>query len=239
MQIRGINNADRKVVKTGKDGDKGMKGFRACGAVCLGLVLTAALSPTLAQEKELSDQSVISMMEWAFALTPQKFTHPNGEVIIVDKTKKNEVMIPVDKAREIIRVGYLSAKAQYCDMAEEQNANYQTMMKRERLSGKWTRQQYLFISQLHLYTVMRLTGKTKETMTPDGQRQVEVVHEEPMWSEPCTDEHRKKIAAQIAAYVNAPLPAQAAAATSTEAQPAPASLQQMKRVEPAQTAKKK
>ena len=50
---------------------------------------------------------------------------------MVDKTKPNEVIIPLETAREVIHAGRLSAHAQLCELVEEQRANYQTLMRRE------------------------------------------------------------------------------------------------------------
>ena len=62
---------------------------------------------------------------------PQKFTTPTGKVIEVDKSKASESIVPMDVAREVIRVGRMSAYAALCELPEEQRANYQTLMKRE------------------------------------------------------------------------------------------------------------
>ena len=90
-------------------------------ARCVGagasLMLVAALAvagsvPVLAQNKELSDKSVQMLMQYAWALAPQKFTAPDGKTIEVDKTKPKDVIVPIDMAREVIMVGRLSAHAQ-------------------------------------------------------------------------------------------------------------------------------
>ena len=67
----------------------------------------------------------------------------------------------------------LSAHAQLCELLEEQRANYQTMMRREAAKSKWTDQQLLYISQLHLFTVMTLTGKV-QIVQKEGEKQVVV-----------------------------------------------------------------
>ena len=63
-------------------------------------------------------------MQYAWALTPAKFTAPDGKTILVDKSKPKDVIVSLDIAREIIKVARLSAYAQLCDLAEEQRANY-------------------------------------------------------------------------------------------------------------------
>ena len=57
----------------------------------------------------------------------------------MDKTKPSEAMVPIDIAREVIRVGRLSAYAQLCELCPSSSANYQTLMRREESQdGKWT-----------------------------------------------------------------------------------------------------
>jgi hypothetical protein len=176
----------------------------ACGAV-LALLWSA---PALPQTKELSEKSVQVLMQYAWALTPPKFTSPNGKTIEVDKSKPKDVIVSVDTAREVIKVARLSAYAQLCNLVEEQRANYQTMMRREEVKATWTDQQLLYISQLHLFTVMTLTGKV-QIVEKEGDKQV-VVQEGKAHASSCSDTERDRVKAQITAYINAPPPATAA-----------------------------
>lgn len=68
----------------------------------------------------LSDKSVHAIMAYAWQILPAKFTAPNGKVIEVDKKKQEGTIIPIETAREVIRVGYNSAQAQVCEMWEAQ-----------------------------------------------------------------------------------------------------------------------
>jgi hypothetical protein len=201
----------------------------ACAAV------GAVTDPAFAQNKELSDKSVMTLMRYAWTLVPEKFTTPLGKTIIVDKSKSSESTVPVDIAREVVRVARLSAYAQLCELAEEQRANFQTLMRREEAKGKWTDQQMLFINQLHLFTVMTLTGKV-QLVERDGDKEVVVQEGKALKTESCTDTERKKVQDQIVAYVNsAPPPVPPAAAAAVAAPPdAPA-----KRAEPTPTSQKK
>jgi len=193
--------------------------------ICASAVVAALVAPGLAQNKELSDKSVLTLMRYAWGMVPEKFTTPLGKTIIVDKTHASESIVPLDVAREVIRVARLSAYAQLCELPEEQRANYQTLMRREE-SKKWTDQQMLFINQLHLFTVMTLTGKV-QLVEKDGDKQVVVQEGKPLKTESCTDTERKKIQDQIMTYVNS-VPATPAA------MPPPA-----KRAEPTPTSQKK
>jgi hypothetical protein len=191
--------------------------------ICLnagrGLVFAAALvvvvgTTAQAQGKELSDKSVSLLMQYAWAMTPQKFTTPQGKVIEVNKSKPNEVVVPLDIAREVVRVGRLTAYAQLCELPEEQVANYQTLMRREEAKTKWSDQQMLYINQLHLFTVMTLTGKV-QIVEKEGDKQVVVKEGKPAKTETCTDTERKKVKEQILAYVNSAPPVQTPAASKT------------------------
>jgi len=199
--------------------------------ICASAVVAVLLvGPALAQNKELSDKSVLTLMRYAWGMVPEKFTTPLGKTIIVDKAHASESIVPLDVAREVIRVARLSAYAQLCDLPEEQRANYQTLMRREEARSKWSDQQMLFINQLHLFTVMMMTGKV-QLIEKDGDKQVVVQESKSLKAESCTDTERKKVQDQIMAYVNAaPAPPPAAAA----AVPPPD-----KRAEPTPTSQKK
>ena len=125
-------------------------------------------------------------------------------------------IVPMETAREVIRAARLSAYAQLCELPEEQRANYQTLMRREEAKAKWTDQQMLFINQLHLFTVMTLTGKV-QLVEKDGDKQVVVQEGKPAKAATCSDTERKKVQEQIMAFVAAnPAPAAAAAKPKPE-----------------------
>ena len=159
-----------------------------------------AHSATNAEAKELSERSVQVLMNYAWAILPSKFTTQNGKVIEVDKKKRKEVMIPVPLARSIIQVARLSAHAQICELPEEQAANYRAMMKVENDKKKWSDQQLLYISQLHLFTVMWLTGNVKVT-EKEGEKEVTVNERGTPSKQSCTDVQKKQVQTQIDAYL--------------------------------------
>lgn len=175
------------------------------GKAGLGLVggiacVVAVLFPAYAQE--LSEKSVRTFMNYAWQLVPSQFTPPNGDTIMIDKTKRDEVMVPMDVAREVIRVGRLSAHAQICDLKAEQICNYQSLMRREVNKKSWSEQQLVYISQLHLTTVMLLTGKIK-LVEKDGDKEVVVEESKAPAAATCTDEQKAKVTEVIATYVKA------------------------------------
>jgi hypothetical protein len=194
-------------------------------AACVALVGTAALiggsaKPALAQSKELSDKSVLTLMKYAWGMVPDKFTTPLGKTIQVDRSKPSDSIVPLETAREVIHVARLSAYAQLCELPEEQRSNYQTFMRREEAKAKWSDQQMLFINQLHLFTVMTLTGKV-QLVEKNGDKQVVVQEGKAMKTETCTDTEKKKILEQIMAFVNANPPPAPAAAEAKRAEPTP------------------
>ena len=174
-------------------------GYGVVAALGLGLVLGAAPA---AHAQEMSEKSINSVMEYAWSLVPQQFTKPDGKTIVVDKKKKEEVVIPVDAAREIVRVGYLSAHAQICNLREDQADNFNSMMRREIDKKKWTDQQLLYVTQLHLTTVMLLTGKFK--LVERGEDGKDVIEEVGKTNNPtCTPDQAAKVKEKIVAYVKA------------------------------------
>jgi hypothetical protein len=74
-------------------------------------------------------------------------------------------------------------------------------MKREVDKKKWSDQQTLYINQLHLTTVMLLSGKIK-LVEKDGDKEV-VVDEKQTPPQTCTEEQRQKVKDLVAAYVKA------------------------------------
>ena len=191
---------------------KATAGLALTAVLALGLTLGTAGTARAAEE--LSEKSIQSFMDYAWSLVPQQFTKPDGKTIVVDKKKKDEVMVPIDVAREVVRVGRLSAHAQICELIEDQVSNYSSLMRREVDKKKWTDQQLLYISQLHLTTVMLLTGKIK-LVENQGDKQV-VVEEGKDVYQTCTPEQKAKVKDVIAAYVKTG-PALAAAAPASTA----------------------
>lgn len=149
----------------------------------------------------LSDKSVHAIMAYAWQILPAKFTAPNGKVIEVDKKKQEGTIIPIETAREVIRVGYNSAQAQVCEMWEAQTANFDTLMRTENDKKKWTDQQMLYITTLHRMTIHAVAGKIR-VVDEKGELKVFLEPIEPS-KEACPDEKRKKVAEAIETYVKA------------------------------------
>jgi hypothetical protein len=170
------------------------------GAVTIATVL--ALSGGAAAAQQLSEEVVKAYMNYAWSLTPHKFTRPDGRSIEIDKKDRSRVEVSIEIAREVIMAGRLSAHAQMCELLEDQVNNYRSLMKREAEKKKWTEQQMIYINQLHLTTVMILSGKIKLVEQQDGGKEVVLEESKSTDAKTCTDEQRKKIKELIAAYVN-------------------------------------
>jgi len=187
----------------------------ACGAL---LAAGAVLAPVNAQE--LSEKATQTFMEYAWQLTPAAFTKPDGTTIQIDKKKRGDVMVPLDVARKVIRAGRLSAHAQVCELAQDQSNNHNSLMRRHLQSKKWTPQQLVYINQLHLTTVMLLTGRIM-LVEKQGDKEV-VVEEEKRKAQTCSEEQKQKVKEMIAAYVKSgpSRTKKAASASAADAQPA-------------------
>lgn len=172
-------------------------GTRVALAAALAVGLCAG--PVAAQE--LSDKSVKTFMEYAWQMVPAQFTKPDGKTVQIDKKKKDEIVVPIDLGREIIRVGRVSAHAQICELKEDQYLNYNSLMKREIDKKKWTDQQLIYINMLHLTTVMLLTGNIK-LVEKDGDKEV-LVEDSKKAPPTCTAEQKSKVKELITAYVAA------------------------------------
>jgi hypothetical protein len=171
------------------------------GLLCAAIFALLSGGSVSAQEKDPSDNSVRMFMRYAWLLLPEKFTPPQGKTITVDKSKPKEVEVPMETAREAVRVGYYSAHAQLCNLLEEQQANYQTLMARQR-DSKWSDQQKLYIQKLHQATVMIMTGKIVFVESEGNLKPVQKEAKTNPAADECNDAKRQQVKAQIANYIN-------------------------------------
>ena len=215
-QIR-FNRGSCEMRMMNKAGWLGLAALALAGVVPAGQVRAeAAAGPS----KEL----VNAVINYAWAMLPAQFSSWDGKVVSVDKSKRDVVMVPDDVAQEVVRVARISAHAQVCNLPELQSLNHRSLMKRETEKKTWTDQQKLWINQLHLTTVMLLTGKIKAVETEGGKEVAVVETKEP--PNTCTEEQKQAVTAKINDYVkNGPkLPAVApwTAAQQAAGQAAPA-----------------
>jgi len=165
----------------------------------------ATVTPAGAQD--ISEKAVKSFMDYAWSMTPAKFTRPDGRAIEINKSNRAAVEVPVETAREVIKAARMTAHAQMCELSEDQVLNYRSLMKREEDKKKWSEQQMIYINQLHLVTVMLLNGKLQLVEKEDG-KEPKIVEEGKQPVRTCTDEQRKKVKELITAYVKTGPPVQ-------------------------------
>lgn len=180
-------------------GSRTSNAFRAL--VGVGVALGIATAPlTSAYAQQLSDRSVQVLMDYAWTILPAKFTTRTNKVITIDKSKKAEIMVPRDVGRAIIEVARLSAFAQICNLPNAQSANYRAMMRVEQKKKTWTDAQLLYISQLHLFTILWLTGNV-EVSADGGEKNIELKEGDKAKKPTCTDTERENVKKRIVAYV--------------------------------------
>ncbi len=177
-------------------------------AVVLGIFLlsTSAIAQEAGKKPAIKDKTVKTLMKFAFGLMPEVYTGPDGKKIAINKKKPDEVMIPVDDARRIILVADRSAKAQNCDLKVMQTLNHNAMVKYEEVFKSWSDQQKLFINQLHLFTVLYMTGNVKfeeKEKTEKEKAELKTGKKVPNLENKykCSDDERKKVAASVDAYL--------------------------------------
>ncbi len=195
--------------------------FTIFKAGLVGAVALAGLATNVAGQAQgkLSDKSVTTLMDYAWQILPSKFTTPAGKVIEVDKTKREANSIPMESGRDIIRVAYSSAQAQVCELWEEQQANFDTLMRREHERKKWTEQQMLYITTLHRMTIHAVAGKLR-VEEKEGELKVLLEPIKP-GDVKCTDEQKTKIRDTILAYIKIDAPAEKGAAVPVTPAAAP------------------
>lgn len=176
--------------------------MQALAGLAVGVLLAAVSVPAApaAAADKLSDKSIKVLMDWAWLTLPNKFTTPEGKVIVVDKTKKDQVIIPLEIARHIIEIARLSAHAQICQLVDKQVENYRTLMETEEKKKQWTDQQMLYIHNLHTFTVQLLAGGMKVKIE-EGETTIEKDTGPAADPVECSEDQKKKVVEEIDAYV--------------------------------------
>ena len=178
-------------------------GYKKGALASLVLAMIAA-TPALAQQPpQLSDDAVKKYMDYAWEMLPEKFTKPDGGVILIDKTARAKIEVPVETGRDAIMAGRRTAYAQACGFGEVQVAHYRSLMVREEEKKKWTEPQMMFISQIHITTGMLLNGTIRLVETDAGGKEIKVEEETaPKISKP-SDAVCNDMLAQIETYIKA------------------------------------
>ncbi len=166
-----------------------------------GLIIAGSAVISTAQAEELSDKTVNWLMKAAFGMLPDKFTTAEQKVIIIDHTKPDDYLIPIEDAREVVKIAYNSARAQTCHLMDRQSANYQALVKHQVDANKWNDKQLLYIKQLHLFVVQFGTGSIKITQQGDDQKVETIPNEKLSTVKPCSDDEKKALTDKIDTYV--------------------------------------
>ena len=137
-------------------------------AMMLGAVASAFAEAEAKKKDEISDRTVRALMGLAFHGLPREVKTKDGKTIKIDKSKSEDIIIPVEDGRRVIMVGRLSAYAQACDLPALQLSNYRAFMLAEQKKEKWSRVQFIYMHRLHLYTLALMTGQL-ETVPVEGK----------------------------------------------------------------------
>ena len=192
--------------------------------------------------KGLSDSAVRVMSTFALSILPDQVPDPSGEMVKLDKSDPNKYLIPLDDARRVIRVATRSAYAEVCQLFELEKANFDAMIRTERMRA-WTAEQMMFMHALHTFATSYFAGNVKITEQADNAKANSMAKEGAAAANAangaattittkkleCQPGQKEKVTAAITAYVqSAPPPTAAAApqppaaaAAAPEAAPAP------------------
>jgi len=174
-----------------------MKSFIAVVG-CIIIALSSTTTSQAAERKELSEKAVKLMMGMAWSMMPGKIKGKDGKPIVIDLENPDEGSVPIADGRRIIMAARRSAHAQICDMRELQEKNYRALMRREIDRKKWSRKQIVFINQLHLFTVMWMTGNVSvDEVAEDDKETKKKQQKKPV----CTDKIRTDVQSDIKAYL--------------------------------------
>ncbi len=177
-----------------------MRMFSLARVAMLGGIIVVSAAGA-AHSEELGDKTVSWLMHAAFGMLPDKFTTAEQKVITIDHTKPEDYLIPIEDAREVVKIAYNSARAQTCRLMEKQRDNYQALVKHQTDGGKWNEKQLLYIKQLHLFVVQFGTGSVKITQVGDDQKVETIPNEKLSTVKPCTEDEKKALLEKIEAYV--------------------------------------
>jgi hypothetical protein len=163
------------------------------------LVIVSAVSAAHAVEKkELSEKAVKIIMGMAWSMMPTKIKDKDGKPITIDLNNPDEGSVPITDGRRIIMAARRSAHAQICDQRELQEKNYRALMNREIDRKKWSRKQIVYINQLHLFTVMWMTGNVSlDEESSSGKKIAKKPQKKPV----CTEKMRTEVVRDIKAYL--------------------------------------
>jgi hypothetical protein len=185
--------------------------------------------------KGLSDSAVRVMSTFALSILPDQVPDPSGEMVKLDKSDPNKYLIPLDDARRVIRVATRSAYAEVCQLYDLEKANFDAMIRTERMRA-WTAEQMMFMHALHTFATSYFAGNVKITTKVEEEKGKSLAQEgaaaanasdgatstmTPKKLE-CPPGQKEKVTAAIKAYVQSAPPPAAAAVPMLPSGPMPA-----------------
>lgn len=174
-------------------------GFRA-GLLTIATMIAVSFGVSAPASAQISDQSVNWYIQFVWNNLGAQFSERDGTVVRIDKRKKDQVVVPIDVAREVIVGGWRGARTRICDLTDEFQANYELTRANANRKGNWTAQQRHFMKALFQRVVQLNSGKTKVVVREDGKVVEEKVVKSKVIKE-CTDEERDSLKKEIRALV--------------------------------------
>jgi hypothetical protein len=175
------------------------RGWLARIALVVGLMAAGGA----AMAEELNDKMVNWLMNYAAAGMLPKYTTQEGKVVTIDRTKPDEFLIPVEDARQVVKVAYNTARAQICHLKDKEDANVEALLKHVAAAKKWSDKQVLYIRQLQLFVVQITVGSVTIRQVDDQNHVLQVLPapDNLKKPKPCTPEEAKDLSDKIDAYV--------------------------------------
>ena len=170
--------------------------------VLAAFVLTSSAA-TGANAQKISEKSVRTLMQYALAYTPDRFTGADGTTVHINRKDPEAIkklMVPLKKAEEAVLAGRLAAHARVCGLFDEEKNTFISFVLREEQSKKWTPQQIIYLRSLFYTTEMLMVGKVQVIQRDDGGKKV-VIQEGKPAIKSCTDQQRAKVKELVAAYI--------------------------------------
>jgi hypothetical protein len=168
-----------------------------------GLAIGQAVAAGSARAEELPDKQVKWLMDYAAAGIVTKYTGQDGKVILIDRSKPEEFEIPIEDARQVVKVAYNTARAQICHLKDKEDANVEALLKHVAAAKKWSDKQVLYIRQLQLFVVQITVGSVTIRQVDDQNHVLQVLPapDNLKKPKPCTPEEAKDLSDKIDAYV--------------------------------------
>lgn len=173
----------------------------------IGLALAAAVmvsaAPVMAQDKGISDKTVKILMNYAWSSVPPQITLRSGKVVKFDRSKRDQIEVPLPVAKDIVVAAYRSYEAQICNLPAAMVANRDAMMARFLKVQDWTDQQIQYANLLHAFVVSYTAGKVELRYIDEDNKEVKVTEippEKVIEPKTCSDEQRKSVDERIFAY---------------------------------------